>query len=62
VCEGCWGVYLKFGCREEDKERDIHKACMVKWFVNTGMRGKPFFFFALSPFSWGIWHASVRAA
>jgi hypothetical protein len=36
-CEGCWGVYLKFGCMEEDKESDIHKACRVKWFVNTGV-------------------------
>ena len=26
-CDGCWGVYLKFGCMEEDKETDIHKAC-----------------------------------
>ena len=36
-CEGCWGVYLKFGCMEEGKETDIHKACRVKWFVNTGL-------------------------
>jgi hypothetical protein len=36
-CEGCWGVYLKFGCREENQETDIHKACRVKWFVNTGL-------------------------
>ena len=37
ACEGCWGVYLKFGCMEESKESDVHKACRVKWFVNTGL-------------------------
>ena len=36
-CHGCWGVYLKFGCMEENKESDVHKACRVKWFVNTGL-------------------------
>lgn len=36
-CDGCWGVYLKFGCEREEKEEDEKKACRVKWFVNTGL-------------------------
>jgi len=36
-CDGCWGVYLKFGCEREEKEEDERKACRVKWFVNTGL-------------------------
>lgn len=36
-CDGCWGVYSKFGCERQKEETDINKVCRVKWFVNTGL-------------------------
>jgi len=36
-CPACWGVFLKWGCMRADKELDVHKACRVKTFTNTGV-------------------------
>ena len=36
-CAACWGVHLKWGCEQKDKEHDINMACRVKWFRNTGL-------------------------